>query len=194
MKATARATETKAADAIRTPRLSLARPLPEHAAPLFTLLNDWDVVKNLSEVPWPLRSEDVAGFIARQPSAASDDFVVLSADGPIGVVSVKKPGSGDPPRRMPRLGYWFGRKFWGQGYATEAIGALVGYAFRTYPEDRVGAGIFHDNPASRRVLEKLGFAAAGNKASVSRSRGGEVVTIDMQIARAAWAAASAGRR
>ena len=39
--------------------------------------------------------------------------------------------------------------------------ALVDYAFRHFPRDVVGAGVFHDNPASRRVLEKLGFREAG---------------------------------
>jgi len=180
--------------AIRTARLSLVPPLVEHAPVLYPLLNDWDVLKNLSEVPWPLRYEDVANFLASMPNTSADDFVLFSEDSPIGVVAVKKPGSGDPPRKMPRLGYWIGKRYWGRGYGTEAIGALVDYAFRTYSNERVGAGIFHDNPASRRVLEKLGFSAVGAKTAISRSRDGEVATIDMQITRAEWAYTKARRR
>lgn len=237
----AKARELSTDAAIRTARLSLVPPSVEHAPALYTLLNDWDVVRNLSEVPWPLRYEDVANFLASMPSVSTDDFVVLAPapidshsdhlilrgisdtvgnastedrEGtacfeaplrgtpqhqgrgvklvPIGVVAVKKPGSGEPPRKMPRLGYWIGKRYWGSGYGTEAIGALVDYAFRTFSNELVGAGIFHDNPASRRVLEKLGFSAVGAKTAKSRSRGVEVETIDVQITRSAWDARAVG--
>ena len=148
----------------------------------------------LAEVPWPLRLEDTVQFIASMPSPSTDDFAILVPSGPIGVATVKKPGSGDPPRTMPRLGYWIGRKYWRQGYGTEAIGALVDYAFRTYPSARVGGGVFHDNAASRALLEKLGFTARGLGSCTSRSRGGTVETVDMQITRGEWSEASARRQ
>ena len=125
---------------------------------------------------------------------STDDFVILIASGPIGVATVKKPGSGDPPRKMPRLGYWIGRKYWGQGYGTEAIGALVDYAFRTYPAERVGAGVFHDNAASRALLEKLGFTASGPGSCTAARAAATVETVDMQITREEWAEASARRQ
>ena len=178
---------------LRTPRLTLAPLHLQYGAPLFELLNDWDVVRMLSEVPWPLRLEDTVQFIAKMPSPSTDDFAILAASGPIGVATVKKPGSGNPPRRMPRLGYWIGRKYWGQGYGTEAIGTMVDFAFRTYPAERVGAGVFHDNAASRALLEKLGFTARGPGSCISRSRGGEVETVDMQITRSKWVEALAKR-
>jgi len=186
--------QADAAAVIRTPRLALAPLAMRHAAPLFALLNDWDVARMLSEVPWPLRYEDVAEFLAKQPSASTDDFAVLGESGPIGVATVKKAGSGEPPRKMPRLGYWIGQRFWGRGLGTEAIGALVDYAFRTYPAERIGAGVFHDNAASRRLLEKLGFEAMGPGSSDSRSRGCAVETVDMQLARTKWAASLAAGR
>ena len=157
-----------------------------YAALLFDLLNDWDVVKMLAEVPWPLRLEDVASFLARQPSDSGDDFAIVAVSTPIGVATVKRPGSGEPPRKMPRLGYWIGRKYWRQGYGAEAIGALVDFAFRTYPSEKIGAGVFHDNVASRRLLQKLDFTDIGVNSIYSRSRGTDVETADMQITRAAW--------
>ena len=176
----------------RAPRIGLSPLDPRHADTLFELLNDWDVVRMLSEVPWPLRREDVASFLSSE-HAATDDFIMLAGREPIGVCAVKKPGSGNPPRKMPRLGYWIGQKYWGRGYGTEAIGALVDRAFDTYPVERVGAGIFHDNPASRRVLEKLGFSKIGTGLAGSVSRGREVETIEMQVTRAEWSAARAKR-
>jgi [ribosomal protein S5]-alanine N-acetyltransferase len=175
---------------IRTPRLTLAPLHRRYAVPVFELLNDWEVARMLSEVPWPLRYEDVADFLAKQPDPSIDGFIVLGKDGPIGEVVIKKPGSGEPPRKMPRLGYFIGRKYWRAGYGTEAIGALVDYAFDAYPAERVGAGVFHDNPASRSLLKKLGFVAMGIGLCHSRSRGVEVETVDMQITRSAWAARS----
>jgi 8-oxo-dGTP diphosphatase len=172
--------------AMRTPRLVLSALDPRYAAPLFELLNDWDVVRMLAEVPWPLGYVDVETFLRRYP-VGTDAFVILGDVGPIGVASFKRPGSGEPPRTMPRLGYWIGRRYWGQGLGTEAVGALVDHAFRACSGDRVGAGVFVDNPASRRLLEKLGLSAVGRKTATSRSRGGMVDTIDMQITRAEWA-------
>jgi RimJ/RimL family protein N-acetyltransferase len=171
---------------LRAPRLTLAPLQQQHAAPLFELLNDWDVVKMLSEVPWPLRLQDTVDFIASMPSASTDDFAILAASGPIGVASIKKPGSGNPARKMPRLGYWIGQRHWRYGYGTEAIGALVHFGFRTYPAERIGGGVFHDNARSRGLLEKLGFAAVGKGSTYCRSRGVKVETVDMQITRSAW--------
>jgi RimJ/RimL family protein N-acetyltransferase len=173
---------------IRTPRLVLSRLMPDMASALFDELNDWSVVSMLSEVPWPVKLKDVEDFLARQPDPDADTFAVIASGSPIGVVAVKKPGSGNPPRRMPRLGYWIGPRHWGRGLGTEAVGAVVGHAFRAYPGERIGAGVFSDNPASRRVLEKLGFTPAGAYRTHSRSRDGLVETVDMQLPHAAWAA------
>src|SRR4051812_46447796 len=89
-------------------RLVFERLCPEHAPALYPLLNDWDVVRMLAEVPWPLTSADVEAHTARR-AAGVDEFVVIAAGGPVGVASLKRPGSGTPPRRMARLGYWIGR-------------------------------------------------------------------------------------
>jgi [ribosomal protein S5]-alanine N-acetyltransferase len=179
--------------AMRTERLAMM-PLDPHYAPaLFELLNDWDVVKMLSAVPWPLRYEDVESFLASEHKD-TEDFIVVAASGPIGVMGIKKPGSGEVPRKMPRLGYWMGKPHWGRGYGTEAVAALIDHAFAMYPNDRVGAGVFRENTASQRVLQKLGFTAAGPKTVESRSRGEAVEAIDLQITRAAWEAAKARRQ
>src|SRR5215208_2190813 len=108
--------------AMRTERLALTPLDPRHATALFELLNDWDVVKMLSAVPWPLRYEDVESFLTAVHQE-TEDFIILAASGPIGVMGIKKPGSGEVPRKMPRLGYWIGRRHWGRGYGTEAVAA-----------------------------------------------------------------------
>jgi len=177
----------------RTPRLVFSPLDVRHAGALFELLNDWDVVKMLSEVPWPLSYGDVESFLARNADA-KDDFILMHESSPIGVMGVKAPGTGDPPRKMPRLGYWIGRKYWRRGFGAEAVSALVDHAFARCPHDRVGAGVFRENTASQRVLQKLGFTAIGPKVTHSRSRGANVEAIEMQITRAEWTDAKARLR
>jgi RimJ/RimL family protein N-acetyltransferase len=69
------------------------------------------------------------------------------------------------------LGYWIARPFWGQGLATEAARAVVSAA-HTLGHRRIIAGHFIDNPASGRVLRKVGFRATGQvEQRQSRGRG-----------------------
>lgn len=62
------------------------------------------------------------------------------------------------PRRSGEIGYLLGRRFWGHGYATEVARALVAYGFDGLGLGQLYAVVSVDNPRSRRVLEKAGFA------------------------------------
>jgi RimJ/RimL family protein N-acetyltransferase len=59
------------------------------------------------------------------------------------------------------LGYTFMRSHWGQGYATEAAGALLGWIYRVQPVDHVIGFAIAEHKASRRVLEKVGMVFTG---------------------------------
>ena len=61
----------------------------------------------------------------------------------------------------PEIGYWLGVPYWGQGYATEAVRALIDHAFGDLGHQALQAGARVSNPASRRVLEKCGFQWTG---------------------------------
>src|SRR5262249_46156600 len=67
----------------------------------------------------------------------------------------------DPVHSRAELGYWIGHPYWGRGLATEAAGALVELAFRTLQRNRVQASHLPRNPASGRVLAKLGMQREG---------------------------------
>jgi RimJ/RimL family protein N-acetyltransferase len=72
------------------------------------------------------------------------------------------------------MGYWISRPYWGQGFATEACLALIEIA-RTLALPSLEGSHFVDNPASARVLEKLGFEPVGIVAPrMSCARGVEV--------------------
>ena len=61
----------------------------------------------------------------------------------------------------PELGYLFGRGFWGKGFATEAARACLNYGFGKLDFREIIAITDLENTASRRVLEKIGFARRG---------------------------------
>ena len=75
------------------------------------------------------------------------------------------------------MGYWIAREHWGRGFATEAATALLAIA-DTLGIERLEASYFSDNPASGRVLEKLGFKPTGLRAPrYSCARGGETEAV-----------------
>lgn len=63
--------------------------------------------------------------------------------------------------RKAELGYWIGKPFWNQGYATEAAKAVIEFGFDELRLNRIGAGHFTRNPSSGRVMEKIGMQQEG---------------------------------
>lgn len=59
--------------------------------------------------------------------------------------------------RLAQIGYTIARPCWGRGYATEAVGGLIGYAFASFAIHRISASVDPRHAASIRVLEKAGF-------------------------------------
>jgi len=68
---------------------------------------------------------------------------------------------GKTPDGAIEIGYCFKRSAWGKGYATEACGRLVRFAFEETPLDEIVASFYDENEASRHVLRKAGFADRG---------------------------------
>jgi RimJ/RimL family protein N-acetyltransferase len=67
----------------------------------------------------------------------------------------------DSRNRKAELGYWIGQPYWGRGYATEAAAGLLPLGFETLGLKRIFARVFGSNPASARVLEKIGLQFEG---------------------------------
>lgn len=59
------------------------------------------------------------------------------------------------------LGYWIGKPYWGNGYCTEAARAILGYGFNARGLNRIHATHLTRNPASGRVMEKIGMMYEG---------------------------------
>jgi ribosomal-protein-alanine N-acetyltransferase len=76
-----------------------------------------------------------------------------------------------PEFQLAELGYWVGKPFWGQGYCTEAARAVLAYGFTTLALNRIQATHFVDNPASGRVMEKIGMTYEGCRRQHTRKWG-----------------------
>ncbi len=157
----------------RTPRLLLRPGFPEDAPALAAAIADQAIARNLANVPWPYRMRDAEAFLASPRDPILPSLLVFErthgAPRLIGAC-----GLGRRPSGAVEMGYWIARAHWGQGYATEACSALVDIA-RMLGLASLEGSHFLDNPASARVLEKLGFSARGLIAPrMSCARGEEV--------------------
>ena len=143
----------------RTPRLLLRPGFPEDAPALAHAIADEAIVRNLATAPWPFRMRDAEAFLAKPRDPVLPVFLAFErTDG--GPRLVGSCGLGRRPSGAVELGYWIGQPFWGRGFATEASRALVDIA-RALGLAQLEASHFIDNPASARVLDKLGFESTG---------------------------------
>jgi len=142
---------------LETKRLILRAPSLEDAKTVAMLANDRRIAENTARIPHPYKLSDAESFIsAANVHGGEVVFLITLRDrsiiGACGVATLAD---------QPELGYWLGAPYWGKGYATEALHALIDYAFADIGHDALQAGARVTNPASRRVLEKCGFQWTG---------------------------------
>ena len=139
----------------RTERLLLRPGFPEDAPALAAAIGDEKVARNLATVPWPYSAKDAEAFLTGPRDPLLPSFLVTerteAAPRIVGGCGLSRRASG-----AVELGFWVGREHWGRGIATEAAAAVIDIA-RTLRLPVIEAAHFLDNPASGRVLEKLGF-------------------------------------
>jgi RimJ/RimL family protein N-acetyltransferase len=157
----------------RTPRLLLRPGFPEDAPALAAAIADEAIARNLLSVPWPYRMRDAEAFLASPRDPILPSFLIFERT-PAAPQLIGSCGLGRRPSGAVEMGYWIARPFWSRGFATEASSALIDIA-ATLGLGQLEGSHFLDNPASARVLEKLGFEPVGIVAlRMSCARGGEV--------------------
>lgn len=164
----------------RTPRLLLRPGFPEDAPALARAMSDRAIARNLAVVPWPYTLRDAEAYLASPRDPVLPSFLIFErTDG--APLLVGACGLGRRPSGAVEMGYWIARPFWGRGLATEACVALIEIA-GTLGLPSLEASHFIDNPASGRVLDKLGFEGRGVVAPrMSCARGEEVPARLMQL-------------
>lgn len=161
---------------LATPRLRLRPYRLGDRDGMVAMLGDFEVSRRLALVPHPYAPEDADRFLAAKlaPDAEDDHFgLAIECDGQFcGGISLRSLS------RMPMLGYWLGRSWWGRGLMTEAVGAMLDHAFGPLGCERIGSGVFEGNEASLAIQRRFGFEILGTSEVFSVALGRTTLHID----------------
>lgn len=168
---------------LRWPRLSDAPAIERYCA-------KWEVARYTARIPhpYPKGSAERFVFAAREANTLGRDLaLVISLLGAparvLGAISLERRGTD----RLA-LGYALAPEAWGRGYATEASLAIVDTAFALSPVVEIEASVRIENPASGRVLEKIGFLRVRRGLRGAPARGAMVECDSYALPRNTWTA------
>ncbi len=118
---------------------------------LVSRIGDWEVAKWLCNVPHPYTEDDAEAWFKtlHQKEFSLSIYLDNSLIGGIGLAQDED--------KLYEFGYWLGRDYWDQGYATEAGKGLLHYAAQKLSSPKIKANYMKGNVASANVLKKLGF-------------------------------------
>jgi RimJ/RimL family protein N-acetyltransferase len=158
---------------LETERLVL-RPISRDDLPVLTSLADDEGVATMTtRMPYPFSLQDAVNWFDAlvDPDTGVREIafaITLRGDVvPFGIIGLTL-GDGN---EIPEVGFWLGRDYWNKGYMTEALGAVLDYAFLALGLSVVGSSAFPENAASIRVQEKLGFNYVGRESRPAPARG-----------------------
>ena len=141
---------------IRTERLLIKTPEIDDKFELTQLINDKDVIKWLSEIPFPYTLSHAEEFIERSRERVlkqeSYNFMIFQDKKMIGGI-----GLSEFNNKSCQVGYWLGKKYWGNGFATEALKSILDFGFDQLNLEKIYAAYKIGNEGSIRVLTKCGF-------------------------------------
>lgn len=149
---------------LQTDRLTLRRYEPSDIPALVPLIGAREVAATTLRIPHPYTEAMARDFIALAQEDLSTGkclrlgIFLRHSDSLCGGVGLMI----DPDHRHAELGYWIGVPYWKNGYATEAAKTAVNYGFATLGLHRIYASHFANNPASARVLRKIGMRHEGS--------------------------------
>ena len=157
---------------LETPRLWLRWPRASDAAAIRRVVERAEVAERTSSIVHPYQQGSAEAFIlaARAANAGGEAIELVmslkTTREPIGQISARRRGD------EIELGYVVAPTHWDEGYASEAVAALVDIVFALTFAPRVVARVMVENEASARVLEKQGFLAQGEETVEMPARGG----------------------
>ena len=165
----------------RTKRLTLRPGWPEDAPMLTQAIAHEEVAFKLSRLPWPYTEAHAAEWLSRPKGPTEVTLLILAHEEAtprlVGGIGLHPVEDGDGVE----LGYWLTPSAWGRGYATEAGHAVLGMARHALGLPRLVGRHFIDNPASGKVLKKLGFRPAGRGRMPCLARGRDVACATLAL-------------
>lgn len=168
---------------LTTSRLILRRPETADATAIAHIANNPRIAEQTRRMPHPYSERDAIEWIEKAAEAGDCAFLAtLKKDGMI----VGAAGSAPMEEDDTEVGYWIGEAWWGNGYATEAVQAVVDHTFTAKPLERLYGRCRVANGASRRVLVKCGFQLIGSGMCDSRVLNGLVPVEEFVLERSVW--------
>jgi [ribosomal protein S5]-alanine N-acetyltransferase len=172
---------------IKTGRLVLRAPIENDIDRMVETLADFSISRNLARIPWPYHRDDALDFLMFVASCdhRSRFSAICRRDMPdqlIGMISYEW----NDATQNAELGYWLDKPDWGQGLMTEAAAAMVKHAFSENRHPALVASFHDDNPASGRILSRVGFERLGASTIFSRAQGKELPVTSMKLTRNRW--------
>ncbi|KAF0675179.1 GNAT family N-acetyltransferase [Profundibacterium mesophilum] len=165
------------APVLTSARLRL-RPVHEGDLPhILPGLGNYDVARWLGEVSYPYTEEAARQFIAQAASAPGRVWTIEHEGAAIGGIALQ-----------PELGYWIARHAWGQGFATEAVEAVIDAHFSRPAAGTLHAALYQSNARSAAVLRKAGFRADGGGLVAAAPLGQQVPAQRLTLERGTWRA------
>ncbi len=159
----------------------LRSPVLADAGRISLLAGDYDVASMTGTIPYPYSERQAAEWIESVIGGEEGVvFAIANAGMLIGCTGYR--GFGED---HAELGYWIGKPYWGMGYASEAVRALILHAFERDGFDYLTVGHFSDNPASARVIAKFGFVPQGRQVRDCAARGIKAHCLIYRLDRAA---------
>jgi RimJ/RimL family protein N-acetyltransferase len=132
---------------------------------LVSLINNWEVARWVSSVPHPYTDVDGREWVTRvqqdHATGRPRRFVIALKETDRLIGGVGLDGSTGDDSEEPALGYWLGEPHWGNGYAREAVAAIIDYGFLTLGMETIRAYTDPGNLASQRVLLRCGLRKIG---------------------------------
>jgi [ribosomal protein S5]-alanine N-acetyltransferase len=156
---------------VNSERLLLRWPQHCDAAAIQRQANNPRVALMTANIPFPYKLSDATDWLARlaglRTTSTTLAYAVLTQSNTqlIGISSLMQIADGEA-----ELGYWIGEEFWGQGYCSEAGRAILDVAFSVLNLRGVRAHHIAENPASGRVLEKIGFGSLDTEERLFRGQ------------------------
>ena len=153
----------KTALTLQTERLILRSLTLEDAQDVQRFAGDRDIALMVLRIPHPYEDGMAEEWIRACADAYKKDeainfAITLRTDrNLIGTIGLEL----EQENERAELGYWIGKPYWNLGYATEAARAVVAYSFEVLKLNRIYAYHFTRNPASGRVLKKIGMHYEG---------------------------------
>jgi ribosomal-protein-alanine N-acetyltransferase len=159
---------------MQTARLRLRAVVDADAPRIAALAGNWEVASMTGRIPYPYSEEAARSWVSGLAEREEVFGIELERE-LIGICGFTIDANGDA-----ELGYWIGKPSWGRGFATEAANAVMTHGYARSGVRRFVCKHLTGNPASARVIEKLGFRFVGKTTGWCEARSCELPALSYE--------------